>query len=853
MKSNRLGATLLAVGTFVFLRSYTSGPSTGYTGAPSESTCTSCHSGSAISSGTQWNRIRLKTNFTGGGYIPDSTYTFTLSHVESGISTFGFQLTVLDSQYKAAGTFNNTNNRTQTSSGSVGGNTRYYVNHTNTGSSRVATDSTAWTFQWKAPSKNLGGLTLYVSVNAANSNGGSSGDRIYTKTFSLSPSSALPVVSAKLNDTVACSAGFKMAGTASNQATSYLWEQVLSATSTKTLSTQQNPSLQLAAGTYTLRFTARNAKGPSLPFDTKITVNPSPNKPSTSPKGNQEICEGSQLRLSTLKVNTSGYTQKWLPGGQTATLIYVSDSGTYYHEVTSDMGCKTLSDPVRLSINPLPVAQAQWLDSPAVFCQGQSAEIRVQLELGDSILISGGNGTFSTDSILWAPINTGNNAVNLVAKSTKGCLSKTLVLKAQGVDTVKSAVLAGIDSSLTELTFRWMKSPEISEWFISQDSGKTWISNSSDTSFTWTLGQGNKTVLLGIKGRDYGPCIWNQSTFVQGTTQSCKPIPYSWSWLKKPICVGDSAHLALNDLPTSYSVLWDGNPEGQQSEWRFAVQQQKWSVKISVLDSQQLICGSSDRRIELSLSSLDSKSLSLDMLDSSRSCTNELLVQYSTLTDSVSTVWAVFGSQTYSLKLGQNQSAVLSHQSSPLLWLEATNAQGCKAQSKPISLLYPQKPNAQATWTFQNDSIQFFALDPAQNHLWYMGLTAGNWMDSSQNAQPTWSIKDWPGEKVAFSHRASNDGFGCATQWDSVALLPVNRMKRAFIQTPVLSPNPVVAGQALNIPKGWSATTWTNAMGQSIESVSNNAQIAPLTPGIYYLTLNKRDHSVILPVIVLEP
>lgn len=853
MKSNRLAATILAVGTFVFLRSYTSGPSTGYTGAPNESTCTSCHSGSAISSGANWNRIRLKTNFTGGGYIPDSTYTFTLSHVESGISTFGFQLTVLDSQYKAAGTFNNTNNRTQTSSGSVGGNTRYYVNHTNTGSSRVATDSTAWTFQWKAPSKNLGGLTLYVSVNAANSNGGSSGDRIYTKTFSLSPSSALPVVSAKLSDTVACSAGFKMAGTASNQASSYLWEQVLSATSTKTLSTQQNPSLQLAAGTYTLRFTARNAKGPSFPFDTKITVHTSPNKPGTSPKGNQEICDGNQLRLSTLKVNTSGYSQKWLPGGQTATLIYVKDTGTYFHEVTSDKGCKTLSDPVHLSINPLPVAQAQWVDSPAIFCQGQMAGIRVQLALGDSISLNGSNGPFSKDSVQWVSINSGNNLINIMAKSAKGCLSKALVLKAQGADTVKPAELAGIDSSLTELTFRWMKRSEINEWFISQDSGKTWTSNSSDTSFIWTLGQGNTTVLLGIKGRDSGPCIWSQTVFVRGTTKTCKDLPYTWTWTQKPICVGDSAKLELNGLPTHYSVYWNGKPQGTQREWNFRVEQSKWSTTVSVLDSQQIICGTSDRRIELNLSSLDPSSLSLDTKDSSRSCTKELLIEYSTLSDSVSKIWAVFGSQTYSLGLGENQTALLAHQFSPSLWLEAQNALGCQTRSEPITLIYLQSPNAQATWTFQNDSIQFFALESAQNHQWYMGMTAGNWMDSSQNAQPSLSIKDWPGEEIAFSHRAINEGFGCATQWDSVALLPVNRLKRAIPQTPALSPNPVIAGQAMNIPKGWSAVKWTNAVGECLESVSTNARIAPLQPGTYYLTLNKRDQFFILPVIVLEP
>jgi hypothetical protein len=253
------------------------------------------------------------------------------------------------------------------------------------------------------------------------------------------------------------------------------------------------------------------------------------------------------------------------------------------------------------------------------------------------------------------------------------------------------------------------------------------------------------------------------------------------------------------------------------------------------------------------LSSLDPNSLSLDMKDSSRSCTSELLVQYSTLSDSVSNIWAVFGPQTYSLNLGQNQSALLAHQSYPSLWLEAENEQGCRTQSERITLLYPSQPNARATWVFQNDSLQFTALQMAEKHQWYMGITAGNWIDSSQSPQPVIALTDWPGEELAFSHRVSNDGLGCVSQWDSIATIPVNAISRTMVQMPVLSPNPVIAGHALNVPNEWAAVKWTTITGQSIELKSNDARMAPLQPGTYYLTLNKRDQSIILPVIVLEP
>jgi hypothetical protein len=46
----------------------------GRTNAPGESNCTiGCHPGTLQTSGTNFNNISLTSNFTGGGYIPEST------------------------------------------------------------------------------------------------------------------------------------------------------------------------------------------------------------------------------------------------------------------------------------------------------------------------------------------------------------------------------------------------------------------------------------------------------------------------------------------------------------------------------------------------------------------------------------------------------------------------------------------------------------------------------------------------------------------------------------------------------------------------------------------------------------
>src|SRR5690606_33041680 len=134
-----------------------SGPGPGLTNAPNESNCTSCHSGSLVTSGSNWNNIRLKGDFTGGGYIPDSVYTIEITHKQSGISKFGFQVTpLLKSNNAPAGSISVSSNRVQRYTSVVNNQTRQYAGHTSTGTSSVSTDSTHWFFTWTAPSSNVG-------------------------------------------------------------------------------------------------------------------------------------------------------------------------------------------------------------------------------------------------------------------------------------------------------------------------------------------------------------------------------------------------------------------------------------------------------------------------------------------------------------------------------------------------------------------------------------------------------------------------------------------------------------------------------------------------------------------------
>ncbi|MCX6189212.1 MAG: hypothetical protein NTW54_06380, partial [Bacteroidetes bacterium] len=89
--------TILFASAFLFIIqqafSSASGPVSGVTGAPGESDCTSCHSGTATANSSA---ISVYSNMTNGQYIPDSTYHITIRARTTGCVKFGFETTMLN-------------------------------------------------------------------------------------------------------------------------------------------------------------------------------------------------------------------------------------------------------------------------------------------------------------------------------------------------------------------------------------------------------------------------------------------------------------------------------------------------------------------------------------------------------------------------------------------------------------------------------------------------------------------------------------------------------------------------------------------------------------------------------------
>ena len=382
------------------------GPPSGNTNAPGDDNCTQCHYGTLVTTGSNWNNVSLSSNIPSTGYVPNTVYTMTLSHTQTGISLFGFQLTVL----------NNTNNSkagtiiiTSPSTTQIDTGTRDYLQHTQSGT--AGWGSIDWTFNWKAPNTNVGDVVFYAIVNASDNNNSSAGDMIIAKNFTHHASSLLPDAFITLSDsTVSVDDTVFLSGSGTNSPDSYSW---LLTGGLPNSSTVKTPFvIYKSAGTYTVTLIARNSVGSSLAVTKNIYVAAKPTA-NITPADSIYICQGDSILLS---ANTgTGLTYEW-NSFQTSSSIYVKTAGVYSVTVTNISGCSKTSPAVKVGVYPLPSVGFSYIQKYLQFSFADSTKHASSWlwEFGDS----------KTDSIQ-NPIqiygSVGLYTVKLAVTDSNGC------------------------------------------------------------------------------------------------------------------------------------------------------------------------------------------------------------------------------------------------------------------------------------------------------------------------------------------------------------------------------------------------------------------------------------------------
>ncbi len=192
-------AAILSLGCGV-MHAYSSGPDPRYTGAPGDnsSACTACHSGKAINSGSGSVKILMPN---GNSYIPGVAQHIAVQVSDSQQHRWGFQMTARlksDQANGQAGDFNPSDGFTQVvcdnfnpkpcpSSGMV-----QFIEHTLAGGRSGVGGGVTFEFDWTPPAADSGAIVFYVAANAANGDGSSNGDHIYTASLEITPSNPAP-------------------------------------------------------------------------------------------------------------------------------------------------------------------------------------------------------------------------------------------------------------------------------------------------------------------------------------------------------------------------------------------------------------------------------------------------------------------------------------------------------------------------------------------------------------------------------------------------------------------------------------------------------------------------------------
>lgn len=590
----------MVISKLTFTYSNSSAPA-GYTGAPSDRSCTSCHSGTVIKSGTPYNSVRLSMGQAKLEYVPGTKYTMTLSYADNNQNKYGFQAVALRSSNSTnAGDITITNNtttakRTKTVSGSV----RQYVSHAK-GGVIGNKGKISWSFEWKAPAKSVGNIKFYVTVMSADRNGQSSGDKTIERVFELKANNGLPVASIKASPTSACQGDVvQFTGSGTNKPTKYSW---VFPDGTPNKSTAKSVKVVFnSPGTKTVKLVATNAKGKSPEKRMNYVVKNVPSNLVDS-SGSLTFCDGGSVTLTA----KGGSAWEWSNGEKTAS-ITVKNTANLKVKTFASNGCFSESSDFSIVKHPLLKPTLKNLNNQNI-CQDDSVRLLSDANLDSFELFNNGTKlTGHTNPRLAFISLPGNHYYTVFGTDQYGCQSdSSLPVRAKVDERMKAPTISCDSATADNLIIGWDAINGAKAYELSTDDGKSWFSPSfTDGSNRHEIAglTFSTEVDFQIRAHDPGPCEFSEVGKATCKTKSCFKVRYQLA-VNDTLCDGDSLKIQISNLNLSkFSLAFDNGLYDDKLSYATVPIKSK-ELKISFVDSFSLSCKPEDTLLDILVSDL---------------------------------------------------------------------------------------------------------------------------------------------------------------------------------------------------------------------------------------------------------
>ena len=238
-------------------------------------------------------------------------------------------------------------------------------------------------------------------------------------TVSLSNGSITTPVILTSGSTDICSGNSVTLSVSPANNTTYTWSNSTSGTS----------AIVSSAGTYTVVATSNGCTATSTPVT--VTLATSPTKPVVTAFGNTTFCQGGSVSLSVAPEANTTYT--WSNNG-TGNTVLATTSG-YYVVTATKGGCSSVSNPVTVTVNPIPVTPVINVSGSSTVCQGGSSVLSV---------VPATNTTYLWSNSITGVSNTVTTSGNyLVTATSSGCSATSSVV------TLSFINCAGIEETTT--------------------------------------------------------------------------------------------------------------------------------------------------------------------------------------------------------------------------------------------------------------------------------------------------------------------------------------------------------------------------------------------------------------------